>query len=222
MKRLLLFILLTIPFLTQAQKRNGKAIRYAYVAPSAFSYAGDLGKSFTTYSAGMQVGVRLNHRKKLNGGINLLGGYLSTRSNPLETRNNSANTSFQTSLIGIGFDLHYSFIKTKTWQVYVSQGFGILRYQPKDENGNPLQEQNSTRSANETYGNSSAMLPTQVGANYFFKNTMGVGLQIGLLNPQTDYLDNVSLFGNPENNDKALSIRLMLIISIFEKEEEEY
>ena len=66
------------------------------------------------------------------------------------------------------------------------------------------------------------MLPTQVGANYFFKNTMGVGLQVGVLNPQTDYLDNISQLGNLENNDKVLSIRLMLIISIFEKEEEEY
>src|SRR5690606_4021070 len=99
MKQVFTLLLLILPLLSQAQKKNGKAIRYAYVAPSAFSYGGDLGKSFTSYSGGIQVGVRLNHRKKLNGGINLLGGYLTTRSNPLENPSSPANRSFHTSLI---------------------------------------------------------------------------------------------------------------------------
>lgn len=98
--------------------------------------------------------------------------------------------------------------------IYISQGLGLIRYEPKDENNEPLQKKFDTRASNETYNNVSLMLPTQAGINYILKNGYGVGLQAGWLNPQTDYIDNISQWGNRQKNDNTFLVRFAFMVPL--------
>jgi hypothetical protein len=58
------------------------------------------------------------------------------------------------------------------------------------------------------------MLPTQVGAIYLLPNQWGIGIQAGLLNPLTDYLDNIKELGNRSGNDNVMQTRLLLYVPL--------
>ena len=90
------------------------------------------------------------------------------------------NTFFRSSLISLHYDLRYNFIRKERLKAYVSLGFGLVRFNPKDQEDNSLQDLLDTRADNETYGNITAMLPLQAGAMYFLDNGFGASFQMGL------------------------------------------
>lgn len=202
------------------RKRITAPEKYFVIAGSSNAYRGDLGKNFSQWNLGWQATVRFNKKKRVNGGFNVGYGHVSGQINPQEINNPLYNAYFKASLINVNLDFQVNFIKTKKWQFYISQGFGILRYNPQDEFGEDLLGQNDTRATNESYGNTSIMLPTQLGLNYYLKNQFGLGTQIGFINPVTDYLDNVSQLGINTRNDNVLAVRLCLLIPIKKKEAE--
>ena len=109
-------------------------------------------------------------------------------------------------------------LKKERYILYLSQGLGLLRYKPEDDLGRPLQERYESRPLNETYGNSTIMLPSKLGALYLLPNQWGIGLEAGYLNPLTDYLDNISQWGNKEGNDNVLQFQLRVYVPLKREE----
>ncbi|MGM0580461.1 MAG: hypothetical protein ACQETL_07265 [Bacteroidota bacterium] len=121
--------------------------------------------------------------------------------------NDFARTSYQS--LHVEPSLHL--IKKLNYSVYLSQGFGFMRFAVFDRDNNNLANQLDSRSQGEDYSNFTVLLPTTLNAYYFLPNDFGLHLKTGWLNPQTDYLDNISTFGNPDNNDNLFIIQLSII-----------
>lgn len=204
------------PAATDAAKRPP---RYLEIGVSANAYRGDLTKSYEKWSSAVQVGLLFNRRERLNGHLNLAIGTL-TGQNPDYVFDGqpgtvpTPNRFFSTSFFTLNYDLHFNIIKTDRWIAYVSQGVGIVRFRPKDDLGGALQENLATRPPDETYNNVSIVLPSQAGVTYFFGNGYGVGMRSGWLNPQTDYLDNISRWGNRTRKDNALWVKFQFLVPL--------
>ena len=183
--------------------------------PTAFLYGGfgmnkvrsDLQSDYSAYTGSFMLGVQLNRSKRLNGSFAISYGQISdensqyTYSGDVQAK---PNRFFSSSLFTIQYDLHVNILKKENYILYLSQGIGLARYKPEDELGNSLQDRYTSRAANETYGNSSIMLPSKLGFTYLLPNAWGLGLEAGYLNPMTDYLDNISQWGNKKGNDNVL------------------
>jgi hypothetical protein len=167
----------------------------------------------------MYLGIKFNRLNKINGNFLLtLGsvtgekvGYAFDDGNlPSPT----PNRFFKTNVASINYEAHYNFINKENLKVYVSQGMGILRFEPQDEYGEGLVDQIFTRSANETYGNITLILPTQIGLKFTLPNNYSVGLQLGFTNPLSDYLDNISSWSTTKGNDNIFSYRFLVYIPV--------
>ncbi|MGJ3234799.1 hypothetical protein [Marivirga sp.] len=121
--------------------------------------------------------------------------------------NDFAKSNYQSLHVEPSFHL----IKKPNYSVYLSQGFGFLRFLVYDREGNNLANQLNSRDQGEDYSNFTVLLPTTLNAYYFLSNDFGFQFRTGWLNPQTDYLDNISNFGNPENNDNLFILQFSII-----------
>jgi hypothetical protein len=121
--------------------------------------------------------------------------------------NDFAKTNYQS--LHVEPSLHL--LKKPNYSIYLSQGFGFMRFAVYDRDNNNLANQLNSRSQEEDYSNLTVLLPTTFNAYYFLPNDFGGHLRTGFLNPQTDYLDNISAFGNPDNNDNIFILQLSII-----------
>jgi hypothetical protein len=186
--------------------------RFLEVGLSANAYRGDLVNRYAHWNSALQVGLKLNFKKRINSHLNLGLGSVSGQNMEYtfggETgRVSSPNTYFSTSFVALNYDLQLHLLKYRGWMVYLSQGFGLIRFTPKDADKQSLLMNFASRAGDETYSNIAVLLPTQAGINYVFPNGYGIGVQAGWLNPQTDYLDNISRWGNREKRDNLLNYR---------------
>jgi hypothetical protein len=130
------------------------------------------------------------------------------------TETTTPNTYFKTSLISMGYELRIHILKKESFVVYVSPGISLLRFEPKDEFKQSYSNQFSTRARGEEYSNISLMLPLKIGGSYYLSNGYGIGVDAGFLNPLTDYIDNISQWGNKSKKDNLLQLNLLLYIPI--------
>ncbi|WKK77767.1 hypothetical protein QYS49_12145 [Marivirga salinae] len=121
--------------------------------------------------------------------------------------NDFARTNYQSLHIEPSFHI----LKKPNYSIYLSQGFGFMRFAVYDRDNNNLANQLDSRAQGEEYSNFTVLLPTTFNAYYFLPNDFGIHLRTGFLNPQTDYLDNISNFGNPDNNDNLFILQLSII-----------
>jgi hypothetical protein len=207
-------------FSAQAQSTGPKQVsRFLEIGVSANAYRGDLGIANPKWSSAFQAGLKLNFKKRFNSHFNIAIGNI-TGQNPeyrfenTDTIAATPNLFFKTNFVAANYDLQVHLLKYKGIMVFVSQGIGLIRYEPKDANNQSLGDNFDSRVANETYGNISLLWPTQAGVNYIFNNGYGVGLQAGWLNPQTDYLDNISQWGNRKKKDNTLWVRFSFMVPL--------
>lgn len=121
--------------------------------------------------------------------------------------NSFARTSYQS----LHVEPSFHFLKKPNYSIYFSQGFGFMRFAVYDQNSQDLVNQLDSRSQGEDYSNFTVFLPSTLNAYYFLDNDFGIHLRTGFLNPQTDYLDNISNFGNAENNDNIFILQLSIL-----------
>jgi hypothetical protein len=206
--RIILLLSLLLPTLVIAQQPN----MYIHTGPSVISYKGDMG-DFEKLNASFHIGLQLNKKKKVNGNFNIGFGEISDDFVPSSLPNVAGvaapNKFFKTTFFYFNYDLHINFVKTEKWLIYLSQGIGFIRFTPKNDLGENLQDDAQTRADGEDYRNSAIMLPTSLGVIYFLPNNFGIGFQSGFYNTSTDYLDNISEFGS-SSNDNILAFRLAL------------
>ncbi|WP_224996404.1 outer membrane beta-barrel protein [Cesiribacter sp. SM1] len=214
MKTLLLLLLLLLPLsLVQAQSPG----RYAWAGISANHYRGDLEDGLFHLNPAIHAGLKFNRAKRLNGIFSIGYGSVSGQNpdfNPSVQPPIAPNKYFNTSFFTADYALQYNLVKTERFHLYISQGIGLFRYNPKDEQDRELQNLGTTRPSDEIYGNISLQLPTSLGTAFFLPNQWGLGLQASYLNPLTDYIDNIGRLGTDKGNDNVLQFRLMLLVPV--------
>jgi hypothetical protein len=189
----------------------------AGISPS--SYRGDLNNSFQQWTALYNAGIKFYKKKRFNGSIILFAGNIMGQNgryefNPDLNPSPTPNTYFKTTLMGINYDLQLNLIKRKWGCFFISQGIGLMRFTPKDQNNDKLQTKLSTRAKGEDYNNVTFVFPTKAGVMFFLPSWYAIGLQAGYMNPTSDYLDNISNWGVKKKKDNILTIKLSVFIPL--------
>ncbi len=211
--RIIVCLLWLLPSVTFAQWQPDQLLS---IGIGANSYRGDLGPGFQQWDPSFYAALRLNQKQRLNGSFQLNIGTVSGQ-NPeavFVESNAIPNRHFSTSIISAQFSLNFNFIKTEHFTLSIAQGIGLLRYNPRDEFGNALQDFSNTRASNETYGNIAVVLPIELELIYLLKNGYGVSLRSGIMNPMTDYIDNIAALGTGGNFDNVFTTRFSVQIPL--------
>ncbi len=217
---ILAFLIATLPVLAQT---TGMPTRFIELGVSTNSYKGDLSHSYSQWANGVHAGILFNKKKRINGHFNLMIGravaqnpnyFFDDGSDPQPTPNKFAKIN----LFTFHYDLHLNLLKQKGFIVYLYQGIGLTRFDPRDTENKKLQDQLNTRAQGESYSNITLFLPHGIGAMYVSKPGFGVGFQAGFLNPMSDYLDNVSEWGDRTKRDNILSYKMTVYIPFSPKE----
>lgn len=206
-------VLLLISLVTgSAFSQNKKA--FIQLGLSANSYKGDLQDTYDKLSSGFHFGLRAHGEKRVNGELLFHVGSLTGQNVSFTTTEPdvSPNRFFKTRLFSGHFNLNFNLIRKDNFRLYLSQGIGLLSYQPENDLGEKLINLPSTRVSGESYTTNSLILPTALGALYTFKNGFGFALRLSYLNPQTDYLDNISIIGIDDKNDRILQTNFSFLI----------
>lgn len=197
------------------QNDSAKVLRYFFVGGSILSYKGDLSSSYEKFTSGIQLGIRFNKKKKLNGAIQLgLGKVVGQNYNYQYPDNNvgTPNTFFESNIISCNYDLVFNIIKKENINLYVSQGAGVMRFVSRDEFGSKLIDRLNTRNRNETYNNVTIFFPTSLGLIYHFPKNIHLGVAISWLRPSSDYVDNISNLSSSSTKDNIMAIRMSLFL----------
>ena len=184
---------------------------------SVNQYLGDLNTPYAKYTGSLAIGLQLNRKKRFNGSVGVSYGRVNGQNSMYDFEGNeqaTPNHFFSSSIFTIHYDLHWNILKKEKYMLYLSQGFGMLRYKPEDDLDRSLLDRYETRAPNETYSNTSIMLPSSLGLIYFLPNHWALGIQAGYLNPLTDYLDNIGLWGNKKGNDNVLRFRFAIYVPL--------
>ncbi len=192
--------------------------RLIELSASANAYSGDLGR-YKNWSPMVHLGIRFNQDKRINhrlgAGIGFITGsdrFYTFRD--IEGNRTTPNTFFRTQVFSFVYELEYNLIKRRNFRVYLSQGIGLFRFQTQNEARQSLLDLSSTRPFDESYGNIALQLPTGIGVMYLFRNGFGLGGYLGVMNTQTDYLDNISAWGTQSGNDNVLRARFSVLVPL--------
>lgn len=216
MRYLCLFVFILFSTIaTQAQSLDNKIMLVAGFGGT--SYRGDLTQYFQSWGGTFHAGIVFNKKKRVNGYIHLMMGGVRGN-NPSYGFNSNTTTTpnnyFKTSLFSLGYELRINIIKRDLFSIYVSPGIALLRYNPKDEYNSSYSNQFETRAKGEEYSTIALMFPIKIGGSYYLPNGYGIGMDFGFLNPLTDYIDNISDWGNRKKKDNLMQLNLLLYIPI--------
>jgi len=224
---LLLFLCCTSLHHLKAQDSTITYKRFIEVGISANAYRGDLQAGYEKFTSGFHLGIQWMKKKRLNGAINLQIGSVSGQNPNYQysgevtstEKTPTPNRYFKTAIFTVHYELQLNLIKRRNFRLFISQGIGLIRFNPKDEFRNSLNKDLTSRADGETYSNLAFMFPTQCGFQYFLPNGVGAGFKMGWYNPATDYLDNISKWGNKSGNDKIFACRFTVMVPIRLKSE---
>lgn len=178
------------------------------------SYKGEL-NSYDHWNMGWNIGLLLSRKKRINSEFSVfVGNITGQNSNFSAQENTTPNTFFKTSFFSGSYNLHLNIIAKERFKFYVSQGIGIMNFSPQNANYDKLIDIIETRSINESYSTTTIMLPSQIGMHYSLKNHFSLGVKVSWLNTRTDYLDNISEWGNVDNKDNIMAYKIYALLPI--------
>ncbi|SFE52317.1 hypothetical protein [Thermoflexibacter ruber] len=208
-RTLIIFFLFFIAQITFAQEKSLVDV-YLQVSGSANAYKGDLSPSYQKWSSAFHIGAFSDQHRWFNPTASLSIGNLVGQNTNYDYLNPPRNnTFFKTNFVQFSLGLRLNAIKTDFLTVYLNPNIGIMRFTPKDIRNQKLANQPETRALGETLPTTAFVIPVNVGAMYKFKaSKVAVGAEVGLLNPRSDYLDNIGEFGSASARDNSLQIKL--------------
>ena len=209
----LIFPLLLFTLIAQTSfSQNKKA--FFQIGISGNTYKGDLQESYDKLASGVHFGIRVHGEKRVNAELLFHAGSITGQNVSFNQDNPSItpNTFFKTRLLSGQFNININLIRKENFRLYLSQGIGLLSFDPENDLGEKLIDLSDTRQAGETYTTNTLMLPTGLGALYTLKNGFGFALRLSYLNPQTDYLDNISAYGTSDKNDRVFQTNFTFLI----------
>jgi hypothetical protein len=208
-------ILLLTNVLAQAQSTSYHP--YLNVGVSATSYRGDLTNRFSSWSSGFDAGILLNRKHRTNGYFHLSMGTVQGENSDYSYSQDATatpNTFFTTSYFSLGYEMRINVVKETNYVAYFSLGINAFRYNPRDQYKESYSNQFATRAKNETYGSLAFSFPMKIGGAYFVRQGYGIGAEIGFLNLTTDYIDNISEWGNKSKKDNLLQAVFKIYIPL--------
>ncbi len=209
---LVVFLLLQVTWV-YGQNRNS----YIQVGISPVAYRGDLGNGFSKWRMNVNLGLLFNKKDRVNGSAQIAIGSVTGQSDDREIGGSpdiTPNSYFKTNFVAVNYELHYNIIRNEFLKFYIGQGFGFMHFTPKDQYGENLREQYETREEGESYGSIAVIFPTKLGAIYFLPNDFGLGFETGLYNSLTDYIDNISAWGDKGGLDNMWYFKFSLSIPV--------
>lgn len=189
------------------------------------AYKGDLNERYDKLGTSFQMSIFLNKKKRTNGEFNISIGKLTGQNKDYTfdgemTSDVKINTFIITNFTAVSYNLHVNFVSMSNLKIYGGLGIGLMRFNPRNVKDENLLDIPETRLPDESYVNTVFAFPLQLGFYYYLKNGFGAGFQANLMNPQTDYLDNIGQLGNRSKKDNILSYKFNLLIPIHFKSKE--
>lgn len=215
MGKSLAILIISIFSLGNACAQKPEKFIYGGVASSA--YKGDL-SDYEKWSASFHLGLKLNRNHRVNSNFNFSFGNITGQDINYTFISDQGPTTpnrfFKTNFFTFNYDAQFNIIKKENLILYLSQGLGFIIFSPEDQFFNKLVDQPETREEGESYSSTALMLPTQIGVIYFLSNNYGIGFNLGILNTQTDYLDNISEWSLNSGNDNVIWAKLSFYVPI--------
>ena len=194
--------------------------RFIFAGVSACAYSGSLSGAYKAFTPALHLGLRLNRKKRFNGSFlatlgSITGSALNYGFNPDPKYSGSKPvSSFRTVFFTLNYELALNLIKKRNFCFYVSQGIGVMRFEPYDADGNKLYDLPQTRAGGETFNKITTVFPSSLGLYGLLPNGYGFGLQAGFMNTSTDYLDNLSTLSGRANGDNVAFYRFSLMVPV--------
>lgn len=185
----------------------------------AASYKGSLSSTYAKWTPAYQIGIRFEKKKRINGMISICFGSVigEDRNYKVPSGTNSNITpvnKFETTFTGIQYDARILLFHYKSFRFFMSQGLGLMRFTPKDWDGNNLTTRDRTRKQGESYNSTSLMFPTQIAMMVNFQNGMAIGFQAGWVNTLTNYLDNMDQLSSSGNGDNMAMYKVQFFVPL--------
>ena len=219
--RYLFVFILVVSFSTALLAQENQALQrqpvFLTLGIGGTAYRGDLAQSYGSWGGTFHAGILFSKKKRVNGCVHLMMGGVRGNNLAYVYESNATatpNRYFKTSLFSAGYELRINILKKQSYTFYISPGISILRYNPKDQFNESYSNQFTTRARNETYSNVAIMLPVRIGGTYHLPNGYGIGVDAGFLNPMTDYIDNISDWGNRKKKDNLLQLNMLLYVPL--------
>jgi hypothetical protein len=213
-----------VPIVAIYAQEKFKTDLYLQISGSANAYKGDLNPSYQKWSGMFHLGVFSNQNRWVNPLASISLGSLTgqqTNYDYLQPQPRP-NTFFKTNFFQFALGLRLNPIKTDNLTVFINPNIGIMRFTPRDIRNQKLAEQAETRALGEALPTTTFTIPVSIGAMYSFKASgVGIGAEVGLLNPRTDYLDNLGELGTAQNKDNSLQIKLSVYVPLTKLDVEE-
>ena len=117
----------------------------------------------------------------------------------------------RTSFQGIAFLPRFRLVSYGPLRVHAAAGVGLFRYVPRDAEGNEWLSAFDSRLSSESFSPSAIQIPLKLQVGWRWPTGLQWQAQASLLNPITDYVDNLSQLGTLPGNDNLLAFRLMIL-----------
>lgn len=212
---ILLLVLVGLLLTRSAQAQQAPV--YLELGAGANAYRGDLGERYRSWKGLVHAGLQFNGPKRVNASVNLAIGSLVGQALNYQVAGDptaTPNTFFESGYFSIHLAVQYNILRKEQYLLYLSQGLGLFRFDSKDELDQPLLDQIATRPETELYNTTSLILPTALGFTWFLPNRMALDGKLQLLNTQTDFIDNLGLWGNRAGNDQVMQTTVSLLIPL--------
>jgi hypothetical protein len=187
---------------------------------SSFSYTGDLiesGDQFRRFYPGGNFSLQFVGKRAFQMQANVGFGSFAEQADlnlwpgTLEV---VPNNFVETSIFYADLRLKYWFFKRRALRPFIGAGLGMLRFNPKDEDGNFLDENIFTRLEGEDYNSTVANFPVSTGLEMRISPLISLGLEYIYRFTPTDYLDNIGQLGPVEGNDGLHAIQINMFFTL--------
>ena len=182
----------------------------------ATTYVGDLSDHpfySENWKPSVGLGVQYQWSAPFSSKLNFSYGQLSGSDQHFTTQDWPSGDRlmrFTTSFSQLSFSLEYHFLESRTLgrqrklSPYLSAGLGIIIFDPDPDYGftrNPELEQAILNDGNAGYANIAGNINLEAGIDWRLFKQWSVGVNAAVYPTNTDYLDGVSLSGNPNQKD---------------------
>lgn len=197
-------------------ERSDRYTRLLELGIGGNAYMGDLSDRYDFWAPHVAVALHFTKKIRWNSSLNLFVGSLRSENYAYQAAEPSVRTvkAFVTAFQSFQYRLYFNFIHKRHFRAYLQLGIGLLRYDPRDLEGNSLADQVDTRLPDEQYGAMAAVFPFGAGIRYTFNNGWGIHSELSWWNPTTDYLDNIGALGDRTGNDNMLTFRFGLCVPL--------
>ena len=211
MKRLSLLVLSLLLSMAARSQTEQKPLRLG-IGLFGTAYSGDLttdGDALHRFYPGANISLQFATPKLISPQLNVgFGRFVSQDRDIAAVEGVQPNTFVDTRFFYVDFRLKARFLRESWFHPYGSLGIGLLGYTPRDQDGNNLLDNVSTRQDGETYGTITASFPLSLGMEFEMSHLVMLGLEYTLRPTGTDFLDNISALGPDSGNDRLQALLL--------------